>query len=61
MERRVGPVWQGGHELQIDSYATGRPQTHAYIDKARSLLTVHLTDGVCSWSMDIPLPAGWNP
>jgi hypothetical protein len=47
--------WEGGHELQIDSHAMGRPQVHAYIEDGQRIC-MSLTDGCCSWSAKIPVP-----
>jgi len=54
-------VWEGGYELQRDGYATGRPQVHAYIKQEKKSLRVNLTNGHCSWTVEIKLPEKWNP
>lgn len=56
----IKQIWGDGVELQVDSYATGHPQVHAYIDREKMEIKVQLTDGGDCWVGHIPLPKDFS-
>ena len=52
--------WDSEHSLQIDSYATGRPQVLAHV-KSDGSIWIEVTDGATAWQGTLQPPNGWKP
>lgn len=53
-------IWDCGRRLQIDSYATGRPQA-GIATLHGDYIHLEVTDGSSVFRGKIPLPPNWKP